>query len=202
MKTVTRQTGTVSDIDENTAQVRVCLPECDNLRTHWLQVLQRNTQENKDYWLPDIGEQVEVLLDENGEDGVVLGAVYSSVDVPPVASLDKRYVQFSDQAMFEYDRKLHRLTINGGIKEIVIVAEMNITGNVNIRGDVSIVGDMSVKGDVGIVGNTSVVGDVSIIGNTNIMGNLSTEGNVVVVGNISAAGSIMDAAGNSNHHSH
>lgn len=202
MKTVTRQTGTVSDIDEKTAQVRVSLPECDNLRTHWLQVLQRNTQNNKDYWLPDIGEQVEVLLDENGEDGIVLGAVYSSVDAPPVASLDKRYVQFSDQAMFDYDRTTHRLTINGGIKEIVIVADINITGNVDIRGDVSIIGDMSVKGDVGIVGDTSFLGMVDIKGNTDIVGNLATTGNVVVAGNIEAAGSVMDAGGNTNHHSH
>ncbi|WP_159195555.1 phage baseplate assembly protein V, partial [Escherichia coli] len=79
-----------------------------------------NSQDNKDYWLPDMGEQVEVLLDNNGEDGVVLGAVYSTVDTAPVASRDKRYVQFSDGAAFEYDRSTHQLTINGGIEKIVI----------------------------------------------------------------------------------
>ncbi|WP_435951674.1 phage baseplate assembly protein V [Dryocola sp. BD626] len=120
MKGVTRQTGIITEIDEATVRVRVNLPECDNLRSSWLPILQRNTQNNKDYWLPDVGEQVEVLLDDNGEDGVVLGAVYSSVDTAPLASLDKRYVQFSDGAAFEYDRKLHQLTINGGIEKIVI----------------------------------------------------------------------------------
>ncbi|EAO2687535.1 phage baseplate assembly protein V [Salmonella enterica] len=120
MQGVTRQTGIISDIDETVVRVRVTLPECDNLRSNWLPVLQRNTQDNKDYWLPDIGEQVEVLLDENGEDGVVLGAVYSTVDTAPLASRDKRYVQFSDGAAFEYDRELHQLTINGGIEKIVI----------------------------------------------------------------------------------
>ncbi|EAM2626103.1 phage baseplate assembly protein V [Salmonella enterica] len=120
MKGVTRQTGIISDIDEAVVRVRVTLPECDNLRSNWLAVLQRNTQDNKDYWLPDIGEQVEVLLDDNGEDGVVLGAVYSSVDTAPLASRDKRYVQFSDGAAFEYDRTLHQLTVNGGIEKIVI----------------------------------------------------------------------------------
>ncbi len=120
MKGVTRQTGIISDIDEAVVRVRVTLPECDNLRSNWLAVLQRNTQDNKDYWLPDIGEQVEVSLDDNGEDGVVLGAVYSSVDTAPLASRDKRYVQFSDGAAFEYDRALHQLTVNGGIEKIVI----------------------------------------------------------------------------------
>ncbi|ELV2844213.1 phage baseplate assembly protein V [Enterobacter cloacae] len=120
MKGVTRQTGIISDIDETAVRVRVTLPECDNLRSNWLPVLQRNTQENKDYWLPDIGEQVEVLLDNNGEDGVVLGAVYSTVDTAPLASRDKRYVHFSDGAAFEYDRKSHQLTVNGGIEKIII----------------------------------------------------------------------------------
>ncbi|EPZ9322167.1 phage baseplate assembly protein V [Salmonella enterica subsp. enterica] len=127
MKGVTRQTGIISDIDEVKVCVRVTLPECDNLRTHWLPILQRNTQNNKDYWLPDVGEQVEVLLDDNGEDGVVLGAVYSSVDTAPVASLDKRYVQFADGAAFEYDRKEHQLTINGGIEKIVIEVKNSIS---------------------------------------------------------------------------
>ncbi|WP_044180924.1 phage baseplate assembly protein V [Phytobacter massiliensis] len=120
MKGVTRQTGIISDIDETTVLVRVTLPECDNLQSNWLPVLQRNTQDNKDYWLPDMGEQVEVLLDDNGEDGVVLGAVYSTVDTAPLASRDKRYVHFSDGAAFEYDRQSHQLTINGGIEKIVI----------------------------------------------------------------------------------
>lgn len=82
MTNVTRQVGTVSAVDANRVQARVRLPECDNMRTNWLNVLQRNTQNNKDYWLPDVGEQVEVLLDANGEDGVILGAVYSGVDTP------------------------------------------------------------------------------------------------------------------------
>ncbi|OAE45769.1 baseplate protein [Enterobacter cloacae] len=120
MKGVTRQTGIICDIDEKVVRVRITLPECDNLRSNWLPVLQRNTQENKDYWLPDIGEQVEALLDDNGEDGVVLGTVYSTVDTAPLASRDKRYVHFSDGAAFEYDRKSHQLTINGGIEKIII----------------------------------------------------------------------------------
>ncbi|MZP49315.1 phage baseplate assembly protein V, partial [Escherichia coli] len=122
-----------------------------------------NTQDNKDYWLPDIGEQVEVLLDDNGEDGVVLGAVYSSVDTPPVTDKDKRYVRFSDEAAIEYDRKQHQLTVNGGIEKIVIEVKTSIT----------------------------------------ITAPLTTiNSNIQVNGNINASGTIIDAGGNTNHHSH
>ncbi|EFD0091231.1 phage baseplate assembly protein V [Escherichia coli] len=151
MKGVTRQTGIISDIDEVKVCVRVTLPECDDLRTNWLPILQRNTQDNKDYWLPDIGEQVEVLLDDNGEDGVVLGAVYSSVDTPPVTDKDKRYVRFSDKAAIEYDRKQHQLTINGGIEKIVIEVKTSVSitaQQVVITGNVRVTGNISASGSI------------------------------------------------------
>ncbi len=47
MTGVTRQVGTVSAVDADRVQARVRLPECDNLRTNWLNVLQRNTRITK-----------------------------------------------------------------------------------------------------------------------------------------------------------
>ncbi|ENT4126260.1 phage baseplate assembly protein V, partial [Salmonella enterica] len=90
MSGVIFETGTVSDIDEKNVRVRVRLPGKNNLRTWWLDVLQHNTQNNKDYWLPDIGEQVRLLLDEHAEDGVVLGSTYNAQDRPVIADRDKR----------------------------------------------------------------------------------------------------------------
>ncbi|MBA1899796.1 phage baseplate assembly protein V, partial [Escherichia coli] len=118
MAGVTRQVGTVSAVDADKVQARVRLPECDNLRTNWLNVLQRNTQDNKDYWLPDVGEQVEVLLDANGEDGVILGAVYSDVDKPPFSDKNVRGTKYADGAEFRYNRATHKLTVKGGIEHV------------------------------------------------------------------------------------
>ncbi|ENA5972099.1 phage baseplate assembly protein V [Escherichia albertii] len=219
MKGVTRQTGIISDIDETSVRVRVTLPECDNLKSNWLAVLQRNSQDNKDYWLPDMGEQVEVLLDDNGEDGVVLGAVYSTVDTAPVASRDKRYVQFSDGAAFEYDRSTHQLTINGGIEKIVIevIDRTNLTSpNVEVKAQ-----QVTVTSDTVDIKATAVTVDApmsTFTGNVTVMkkltwlggmagsggiGNAATiTGNVNVIGNVQASGTLQDSGGNSNHHSH
>lgn len=130
MTGVTRQIGTVSAVDADRVQARVRLPECDNLRTNWLNVLQRNTQDNKDYWLPDVGEQVEVLLDANGEDGVILGAVYSDVDKPPFSDKNVRGTKYADGAEFSYNRATHTLTVRGGIERIVVevVADISLKG--------------------------------------------------------------------------
>ncbi|EFO1271076.1 phage baseplate assembly protein V [Escherichia albertii] len=219
MKGVTRQTGIISDIDETSVRVRVTLPECDNLKSNWLAVLQRNSQDNKDYWLPDMGEQVEVLLDDNGEDGVVLGAVYSTVDTAPVASRDKRYVQFSDGAAFEYDRSTHQLTINGGIEKIVIevIDHTNLTSpNVEVKAQqVTVTSDtVDIKAATVTVdapmstftGNVTVMKKLTWLGGmagSGGIGNAATiTGNVNVIGNVQASGTLQDSGGNSNHHSH
>ncbi len=129
MTGVTRQVGTVSAVDADRVQARVRLPECDNLRTNWLNVLQRNTQDNKDYWLPDVGEQVEVLLDANGEDGVILGAVYSDVDKPPFSDKNIRGTRFADGA--EYGEGV----------------TATIHGNIEIKGNVHATGSMLSDGE-------------------------------------------------------
>ena len=133
MTGVTRQVGTVSAVDADRVQARVRLPECDNLRTNWLNVLQRNTQDNKDYWLPDVGEQVEVLLDANGEDGVILGAVYSDVDKPPFSDKNIRGTRFADGAEYSYNRKTHTLIIRGGIEHIVQPVEIFPVGRIGVE---------------------------------------------------------------------
>jgi phage baseplate assembly protein V len=85
----TFRTGLVVAVDERRVRVKVRVPDLDNLETGWLMVLAGKAQDDKEYWLPDEGEQVAVLLDMRGEDGLVLGAVYSEVDAPPVVSRDK-----------------------------------------------------------------------------------------------------------------
>src|SRR5260370_5931168 len=46
-------------------------------------------------------------MDLRDEDGAVVGAIYSSADVPPVNSADKFHLAFKDGAHFDYDRVAH-----------------------------------------------------------------------------------------------
>ncbi len=158
MAGVTRQVGTVSAVDADKVQARVRLPECDNLRTNWLNVLQRNTQDNKDYWLPDVGEQVEVLLDANGEDGVILGAVYSDVDKPPFSDKNVRGTKYADGAEFSYNRATHTLTVKGGIERVVIEVAVGITlkgKTIDLTADTT-----TVNGNLEINGNAHSTGSM------------------------------------------
>jgi len=101
--------GIVKIQDATSGRVRVIFPDRDQMESWWLPVVFTKTQNDKMYWIPDVGEQVVCVMDEYDEDGAVLGAIYSSVDRPPVTSPDKLHWTSKDGAVFEYDRSAHSL---------------------------------------------------------------------------------------------
>jgi len=103
--------GIVQQQDAAHAKVRVVFPDYDEVVSWWLPVVFAKTQNDKAYWIPDIGEQVVCLMDLRDEAGAVLGAIYSSADVPPVNSADKFHLGFKDGASVDYDRAAHVLDL-------------------------------------------------------------------------------------------
>jgi len=107
----TFRVGIVQAQDAARARVRVTFPDYDEMISWWLPLVFFKTQDDKVYWIPDIGEQVVCLMDLRDEAGAVLGAIYSSADTTPVNSADKFYLGFRDGAHFEYDRAAHLLDL-------------------------------------------------------------------------------------------
>jgi phage baseplate assembly protein gpV len=100
--------GLVAERDVAGCRVRVRFPDRDNLLSHRLPVVVRASQDDKRYHLPDLDEQVACLMDALDEDGVVLGAIYSTVDAPPAGMTgDKDHVTYKDGTKIEYDRAEH-----------------------------------------------------------------------------------------------
>jgi phage baseplate assembly protein V len=144
-----RKIGIVQEIDAAKGLVRVTFPDHDQLKSWWLGVLNRWTQNNKDYGMPDVGEQVVCLMDDRMEDGEVLGSRYSTVDAPPVSSADKWHVTMKDGAIFEYDRASHALTV-----AVPAGGTINITvGSTNMSLAVDSSGDATLNSD----GNVTIV---------------------------------------------
>ena len=81
--------GTVTSINPLTARARVQFAE-DGMNSYWLAVLQNKTFKDKFYSMPAVGEQVACLMDQNSEDGVILGAIYTTEDTPITKMLMKR----------------------------------------------------------------------------------------------------------------
>ena len=84
----TFRVGIVQQQDTARAKVRVVFPDYDEMISWWLPIVFPKTQNDKAYWIPDIGEQVVCLMDLRDEAGAVLGAIYSDADAPPVNSAD------------------------------------------------------------------------------------------------------------------
>ena len=108
----TFRVGIVQQQDTARAKVRVVFPDYDEMISWWLPVVFAKTQNDKAYWIPDIGEMVVCLMDLRDEAGAVLGAIYSEADVPPVNSADKFHLAFRDGANLDYDRVAHVLELN------------------------------------------------------------------------------------------
>lgn len=109
----TIRVAVVSSTDPAAATVRVTVPDGDGLVSHDLRILVRKVHKDKDYWMPDIGDQVLCIFLPFGlEQGFVVGSFYSSADPVPVNSQDKRHMEFSDGTTFEYDRKNNHLDVN------------------------------------------------------------------------------------------
>ncbi|QPA33368.1 phage baseplate assembly protein V [Thermaerobacillus caldiproteolyticus] len=104
--------GRVSSIYPERCTARVYF-EDKNMVSRELQVAVRGAQNNKDFWMPAIGEQVICLFSPNGNgEGFIIGAVYNDEDKPPVQTEKKRHIQFEDGAFFEYDVSNHVLTLD------------------------------------------------------------------------------------------
>lgn len=130
--------GLVEAQDAVNARLRVTFPERDQMTSWWLPVVVPKSQNDKAYWLPDIGEQVVCMMDERDEDGAVLGAIYSQADTTPVQNADKVHWSFKDGTSFEYDRGTHQLTCGLPQATLTIQASgasiaIDGSGNVTIK---------------------------------------------------------------------
>ncbi|WP_275760916.1 phage baseplate assembly protein V [Ralstonia pseudosolanacearum] len=186
--------GTVSASRPGFARVR--LPDFDNMRTMWLPILYPKTQDDQACWTYDAGEQVAVLLDARGEDGVVLGAVYSSADKPPVSGANKFVIRFKGGALLEYDRGTGVLTVTG-VQKVVVEASTEIL----LKAGAKVIIDAP---DAETTGNLLVKGKLTGQGGLAVSGGdgAKVTGNMRVDGNVDATGTVIDGDGNSNHHAH
>lgn len=102
--------GIVTKVDPKTAQARVRFSEDDH-QSFWLPILQSKTMKDKFYALPDAGEQVACLMDENWEDGVILGTIYSAEDVPQNQSSNEIAINLENGSFAKIDKETDTLTL-------------------------------------------------------------------------------------------
>lgn len=174
--------GEVSSVDAAKGTARVVFDDFDSTVSYDLQVICRNTFANRDYAMPDVGEDVIcVFLPTGTEAGFILGSVYAGEITPPESTINRRCVEFSDGSKFTYDRSAHIFTASIGDTSITV----NETG-------VDVQSNSTVHAKVGATEATLGTDGVSIKGNLTVTGNISASGSASAA-SVSASGAMTAA---------
>ena len=108
------RTGTVSAVYPENGTARVVFDDKDDTTSPELHIVHRFSGTNKDYWVPDIGDQVVCIFannDTNFSTGWILGSYFTDKHPPQVASPDIMRLDFADGSFLEYNRGNSSLTI-------------------------------------------------------------------------------------------
>ncbi len=200
--------GVVSQVDAAKGLVRVKFEDNDGLESYWLHVTAAATMRNKVYALPDLGEGVACLVDDNCEAGVVLGAIYSQQDPPPVTDSNKFHIAFEDGTTLEYDRKAHKLTarVQGAVDVEATDDICAASGKVLALEAAELVSIRTPRFEIRAAqGETCDAlwnANLRLRGQLDHVGDYQHQGNQFNEGDVTATGTIMDQNGNSNHHVH
>ena len=146
--------GIISQINPQTVQARVIFGD-DESTSFWLPILQTKTMKDKFYAMPDIGEQVVCLMDENSEDGVVLGSIYSTEDTPVINTEKQISLNLENNSLINIDKETNTLTVT--------FQHINLNGNINHNG--TLINTNGIKSDSDISDKTSSMQEIRNIYN-------------------------------------
>jgi phage baseplate assembly protein V len=125
--------GIVRENDGAKARSRVEIVDEDGAQSYWL-AWNTSAGASNVYEAPDIGSQVNVLMDGQGEDGVILGSRYSDVDQPPTTDPRQTKIALEGGLTLTWDRASRTLAIAMPQGLNLQVGTLTITGNVAISG--------------------------------------------------------------------
>ena len=113
--------GQVSSYGKTPGTVIVRRPDKDDRTTDELYVMSRCTKETKDWWMPDIDDQVLCVLLPNTSGkgpgaGFVIGAFYSNVDAPAESDNNVRSIRYKDGSYIRNDGGNIEIHASGSLK--------------------------------------------------------------------------------------
>ena len=194
------RTGLVTAQNVCVGQVRVQFPDRDGVVSYWLPVIVPKTQNDKFFFMPDVGEQVVVLMDEHDEYGAVVGSIPSTVDGPPAGmTADKFAAVFKDGTAISYDRGAHLLTVALGAGGSATISTP--LGNEVVLGSD---GTTLLQDQKGASVKLSNDGNVRVNGNLLVSGTIGTfagsfgNGDMTITGTIKATDDITAGLGGAN----
>ena len=174
--------GNITEVDPQKGYARVTFTD-DGIVSDWLQFVVLGAIKDSFSHTFSINEQVACLMDENSEQGVILGAIFNDKTSPKGAGNGIYRVQFEDGTEIQYDKnsKEYDLDVKGKIN-IKSSSEVNIEAvNVNVKATaiakiespaIQLNGAVSVSGALTIGGTVSGPSGAPINGNIEVTGDM------------------------------
>ena len=134
--------GKVSAVFPKKGTAEVVFEDRENSVSRELFILVPYTLKNKAYYMPEVQERVVCCFDPGAQSvGYILGSFYSDARLPPFGDSNKTYIKFEDDTLIEYDKNLHKLTID-------IQASGDTSVEIKASGDITIESekDLTLKG--------------------------------------------------------
>ena len=180
--------GNITEVDPANGYARVTFTD-DGIVSAFLQFLTLGAIKDKFSFTFNVNEQVACLMDENSEEGVILGAVFNDESKPSGTAEGVFKTLFDDGSVIEYDRNTseYKLDIKGKIN-IVAEGEVIISSNTNVKinavnaeitattiakitapaielnGAVAVGGAITISGAISAPGGAPINGDFKVTG--------------------------------------
>lgn len=186
--------GIVSEFKKGYAKVYF---EENDFVSDFLPVLVRKSKTDKESWQLEINEHVVCIMDENCNEGVIIGAIPNENDLPDTGEGAGKFRKlFSDGTLIEYDKNAHKLLV-----DVKGSAEVKTTTSAKIDAGTTLEAKAGVKATIEAVaielkGVVTITGACTITGALAAAGIASTGGlPISATGDISTTGDIKAGAG-------
>jgi len=195
--------GNITEVYPAKGYARVTFTD-DGVVSDWLQFLTMGAIKDNFSHTFSVNEQVACLMDENSEEGVILGALFNDKTPPNNGGDGVFRVKFDDDSVVEYDRNSHEYTLD-------------IKGKINISADTEIninstAGEVKVNALNATVTATALAkiqapaiqltGAVAISGALTVGGTITSPGGGAISGDLKATGDVQAGAVSLKTHRH
>lgn len=126
--------GHICNIDGFRARVKI--DDEDGYITDFLPIVVSNSTVNDTNNPIEIDTPVAISLTNDGQDGVILGAIHTDNNPPIIKNNNKKYYRFKDGSHFEYDPNTHILIADIKGEAIVTANKLTVNSNLFVNGDI------------------------------------------------------------------
>ena len=166
MELYTTYVGVISEVDAENMLAKVVIYGPEDVTTDWLMLMSNSGY----YYIPAEGDQCLVSMDDEFEEGVIIGYVNNIKPYTDGLTIGMKFPGVEIEIGRESGTTRIKLTGDATME----MPNLLIKGNVKIEGDMEIKGDSKLTGDLEMLGNADITGKLDATGIIKSMVDLQT----------------------------